>query len=30
VQVETDDLISFVRIMLNDADLYAGNPEVDE
>lgn len=29
VQVETDDLISHIRVMLNDGDLFAGNPETE-
>lgn len=30
VQIETDDLVSFIRVMLNDGDIYEGNPEEDE
>src|SRR5680860_167318 len=27
VQIETDDLTSYVAVMLNDGDLFSGNPE---
>jgi hypothetical protein len=27
VQIETDDHVSYVRAMLNDGDLFAGNPD---